>query len=143
VRGSVSNNSQAAQNLLLKAMKDPRYEGEKRDKFAVMKARFQKAREVLSNPKYGDVWKPYPFNSGYFLCVRLNGLNAEEYRLRLLDRYGIGVIATSPTDIRVAFSCLEVNEIEACFEGMRECAASLKDDARARDMGLHGEAFEE
>ena len=28
----------------------------------------------------------------------------------LLDEYGVGLIATSPTDIRIAFSCLEVED---------------------------------
>ena len=36
------------------------------------------------------------------MCVRLNDLDAEEYRVRLLNDYGVGVISTSDTDIRVA-----------------------------------------
>jgi hypothetical protein len=59
------------------------------------------------------------------MCLRLHGLNAEAYRLCLLDRYGIGVIATAPTDIRVAFSCIEEKEIADLFEQMFRCAREM------------------
>ena len=43
-------------------------------------------------------------------------MDAERLRVHLLDRYQLGVIATSTTDIRVAFSCLEVEQIEEVFD---------------------------
>ena len=59
----------------------------------------------------------YPFNSGYFMCVKLKGdVDAEDLRVHLLDKYGVGVISSSATDIRVAFSCLEEGQIEEVFE---------------------------
>ena len=48
-----------------------------------LKARARRVKEVLANPKYGDAWTPYPFNSGYFMCLRLRGVNAERVRVRL------------------------------------------------------------
>jgi len=33
-----------------------------------------------------------------------------------LDRYGVGVISLGETDIRVAFSCVEVEDIHELFE---------------------------
>lgn len=143
VRGVISNDSQLTQSAILKAMKSPTYDADKRAKHAVMKGRYDKVKKVLAQAKFASAWKPYPFNSGYFMCVKLNGLNAEEYRLHLLDKFGIGVIATAPTDIRVAFSCVEESQIEDLFEKMFEAAQQLASNPRAHDLSLHKEAFEE
>jgi hypothetical protein len=72
--------------------------------------------EVAKAPRFAESWEVYPFNSGYFMCIRLLNVDAEKLRVHLLDRHGVGLIATSPTDLRVAFSCLEVDEIEPLFE---------------------------
>jgi hypothetical protein len=48
----------------------------------------------------------------------VKGADAEAVRLRLLDEHGIGVIAIGKTDIRVAFSCLEVDQVEPLFEAL-------------------------
>lgn len=125
IRGTVSNCSHASQSILLRAMNDPAYAGEKQAKFKILRARAARAKEVLAGGRYASAWVPYPFNSGYFLCLRLNTLNAEAYRLRLLDRFGIGVIATAPTDIRVAFSCVEEKDIADLFERMFQCAREM------------------
>ena len=34
----------------------------------------------------------------------------------ILDKYGVGVISTSATDIRIAFSSVEEDDIEDLFE---------------------------
>jgi len=125
IRGTVSNCALASQSILLQAMNDPAYAAEKQARFAVLRARAARVKEVLADPRYASVWTPYPFNSGYFMCLRLHGLNAEAYRLRLLDRCGIGVIATAPTDIRVAFSCIEAEEVADLFERMYRCAQEM------------------
>lgn len=143
VRGAISNVSQLSQSVVLKAMAAPSYKDDKKRKYEVMKARYDRAKAVLAKPAYADVWTPYPFNSGYFFCVKLNGLNAEAYRLHLLDKHGVGVIATAPTDVRVAFSCLEVDEVEPMFSLMRQAALELKGDPKASDLSLYAEAFED
>jgi aspartate/methionine/tyrosine aminotransferase len=143
VRGAISNVSQLSQSAVLKAMSSPHYKTDKQNKFNVMKARYDQAKAVLAKPEYADVWKPYPFNSGYFFCMKLKGLNAEAFRLYLLEKHGVGVIATAPTDIRVAFSCLEVGEVEPMFSLMRQAALELKNDPKATDLTLYAEAFQE
>jgi hypothetical protein len=60
------------------------------------------------------------------MCVKVKGVDAEALRLHLLDRYGVGLIATSPTDIRVAFSCLELAEIEPLFETLHQAIQELR-----------------
>jgi aspartate/methionine/tyrosine aminotransferase len=143
VRGAISNVSQLSQSVVLKAMSAPSYKKDKRRKYDVMKARYDKAKAVLAKPEYAEVWTPYPFNSGYFFSMKLKGLNAEAFRLYLLDKHGVGLIATAPTDVRVAFSCLDVEEVEPMFSLMRQAALELKGDPKATDLTLYAEAFQE
>jgi len=126
IRATVSNASHLSQSLLVKAMKDPAYVSERAEKHAVLARRAARALEVLADPRFGEAWSLYPFNSGYFLCLRLSGLDAEEYRVRLLNEYGVGVIATSSTDIRVAISCVEERDIPDLFALMFRCALEMK-----------------
>ena len=65
------------------------------------------APAVLADPKYAAAWDVYPFNSGYFMCIRLKKANAEELRVHLLDKYGVGLIAIGDDNLRVAFSCID------------------------------------
>lgn len=116
IRGNISNASHLSQTILLKSMADTNYEIYKKDKFGLLKKRAQKMKEVLKNQKYSDAFDVYPFNSGYFMCIRLKDVNAEQLRLHLLDNYGTGLISIGEKNIRVAFSCLELNDVEPLFD---------------------------
>ncbi|MFA5902508.1 MAG: aminotransferase class I/II-fold pyridoxal phosphate-dependent enzyme [Desulfobacula sp.] len=116
IRGNISNVSHLSQTILLKSMGDVNYEVYKKEKFELLKNRAQKMKEVLKNPKYSTAFDVYPFNSGYFMCIRLKDVNAERLRLHLLDHYGTGLISIGEKNIRVAFSCLELNDVESLFD---------------------------
>jgi aspartate/methionine/tyrosine aminotransferase len=131
VRGNISNCSQLSQSIVLAAMSDPDYSKQKEAKYDLMRARASKVLEVLENPDFQGFWKPYPFNAGYFMSIALEGIDAEQFRVRLLDTYGVGVIAEGPTDIRVAFSCLEIDEIEDLFDIMYRCARDMREGQKA------------
>lgn len=126
IRGTVSNCSRPSQSAVLRALNDPAYASEKQAKFEVLRRRAAGVKQALADARYASVWTPYPFNSGYFMCLRLQGIDAEAYRLRLLERQGIGVIAASSTDIRVAFSCIEEEDIADLFERMYACAEDMR-----------------
>jgi len=64
------------------------------------------------------------------MCLRLKDINAEQFRLRLLDKYGIGVIATDDRDIRIAFSCIEEDDIPELFDLMFRCAQEMLSEHR-------------
>ena len=55
----------------------------------------------------------------------MKDIDAEELRVRLLEQYGVGVIAEGDTDIRIAFSSLEVDEIPDLFDIMYRCAVEM------------------
>ena len=116
IRAGVSNCSHPAQSIVLKALESPTFDGERAQKKEILRARAARVHEVLKKKEYAEAWTPYPFNSGYFMCVKINGVDAEKLRVHLLDRYQTGVIATDGTDVRVAFSCLELGQIEEVFD---------------------------
>ncbi len=124
VRGTISNSPHLSQSIILGSLNSENYQTEKEEKFRIMRNRANRVKEVLTEEKYGDAWEVYPFNSGYFMCLRLKTGNAEELRLHLLNTYGVGVISLGKTDIRVAFSCVEEDNIpelfDIIFQGIRD-----------------------
>ena len=119
IRAGISNCSHPSQTVILEALKDPDFPKQQAEKQQTLRARAVKVHEVLAQDKFDEAWTPYPFNSGYFMCVRLKGgVDAEALRVHLLEKYGVGVIATDSTDIRVAFSCLEVESVPEVFDAL-------------------------
>jgi len=116
VRGTISNASHLSQTIVLKSLQSESFAKERDEKFAVMKDRAMELKNVLKNQKYDRVLHAYPFNSGYFMCIRVNTVDAETLRLHLLDKYGVGLISLGKTDLRVAFSCIEKEDIGELFD---------------------------
>ncbi len=126
IRGGISNASQLSQSIVRKALESPSIDAERAQKLETLRARAEKVYQVVNQPRFAESWDVYPFNSGYFMCVAVKGVEAEKVRLHLLDTYGIGVIASGATDIRVAFSCLEVGEVEPLFEDLHKAIQDMR-----------------
>ncbi len=116
IRGTISKCSTPSQSLLIHAMKSIGYEEEKHEKFSMLKERYEELKRVLQAPEYADAFRAYPFNAGYFMCLELLHTDAERLRRHLLDAYGVGTIAINEKDLRIAFSCLEREQIEDLFD---------------------------
>ncbi len=116
IRATISSGPHPSQTFVLQALNSPDFKVQKQQKFDVMKLRANRAKSALDSGKYGGVWDYYPFNSGYFMCLKLKTVDAETLRLHLLDQYGVGTIALGATDMRVAFSCIDEGNIEELFE---------------------------
>ncbi|MFO8112220.1 MAG: aminotransferase class I/II-fold pyridoxal phosphate-dependent enzyme [Desulfosalsimonadaceae bacterium] len=126
VRGNISNCSHLSQTIVLRSLLDPDYQAQKQEKHMLMSRRAKEVKDVLADPKYAAAWDVYPFNSGYFMCIRLKTLNAEKVRVHLLDKYGVGLIALGDTDLRVAFSCLEESDIRELFDTVLAAVQDLE-----------------
>jgi aspartate/methionine/tyrosine aminotransferase len=126
IRGGISNIPQLSQSIVRKVLESPTIDAERAQKLETLRARAEKVYEVANAPRFAESWGVYPFNSGYFMCVAVKGVEAEKVRLHLLDTYGIGVIATGPTDIRIAFSCLEVEGVEPLFEDLHKAIQDMR-----------------
>jgi aspartate/methionine/tyrosine aminotransferase len=127
IRGSISNSPMLSQTLVERALETASIDTERKEKAETLRARATRVYEVIGRPAFRETFDPYPFNSGYFMCVRVKGVDAERLRLHLLDHHRVGLIATSPTDIRVAFSCLEVEQVEPLFEALDRAIRELRD----------------
>ena len=125
IRSAISNCCRLSQTLVLRSLAGGTFYRERAEKVAVMERRALEVKRVLANPAFAEAWDVYPFNSGYFMCLRLKKVDAEALRLHLLDAYGIGTIAIDGTDLRVAFSCLEVEQIEDLFAKVHEAWRDL------------------
>ncbi|MBW4081033.1 aminotransferase class I/II-fold pyridoxal phosphate-dependent enzyme [Paenibacillus sp. S150] len=117
IRATISSGPHPSQTFVLDALKSPEFAEQKEEKFQIMKGRANKVKALLDSGKYGDeVWTYYPFNSGYFMCLKLHTVSADALRLHLIHNYGLGTIALGETDLRIAFSCIEEDQLEDLFD---------------------------
>ncbi len=116
LRGTISSASHPAQTFVLNALKSTDFQAQKQEKFEVLRKRACKVKQILNHGHYDDAWDYYPFNSGYFMCLKLKGVDAETLRIHLLEQYGVGVISLGESDIRVAFSCVEEQELKNLYD---------------------------
>lgn len=125
VRSCISNASSIGQHLAIAAYSDKGYARQKREKYTVLKARYQEIRRILKkHPEYAETFEPMPFNSGYFMCVKPIGVDAEKVRRHLIEKYSTGTIMLSGL-IRLAFSTIPKAKLAALFANV---------DAAIRDL---------
>ncbi|HPF50873.1 MAG TPA: aminotransferase class I/II-fold pyridoxal phosphate-dependent enzyme [Draconibacterium sp.] len=125
IRGNISNAANISQSLLLSAFESQEYADQKKAKYAIMKRRYDAVKAALADEKYKEYFVAIPYNSGYFMCVKLaEGLNGEEVRQVLISKYSIGLISLGNV-LRVAFSAVAASDVKEMFEGIynacREC----------------------
>jgi len=130
VRGNISNSSHPSQSLFLNALKSETYEKEKERNKEKMKERYLKVKEILeAHKEYEKYFENLPFNSGYFMCVRLKNLDVDKVWEVLLNRYNTGVICYSEKNLlRIAFASTPMDKLEKLFNNIysacRDCASS-------------------
>lgn len=125
IRGAVSNAPQLSQSLVSKALASSSIDAERKQKCEVLRARAERVHAVANAPRFRESFRVYPFNSGYFMCVETQGVEAEAVRMHLLDAHGIGTIAAGGHDLRIAFSCLEEGDVEPLFETLHRAIQEL------------------
>jgi aspartate/methionine/tyrosine aminotransferase len=125
VRGNISNASNLSQSLLLKAYQSDTYQQEKEEKFELLNARYQAVKKAVNHPKYTECFTPLPFNSGYFMCIKLkDGIDGERLRSLLLEKYDTGVINLNNV-IRLAFSSVAEESIPELFENIYKACREI------------------
>jgi aspartate/methionine/tyrosine aminotransferase len=126
IRAYVSNVSNPGQSIVLKALGDPAFRGQQAEKIAVLRGRAEVVARECRKPEYADCWDVYPFNSGYFMCLRLKDADADTVRLRLLDDHGVGTIALGKRELRIAFSCLAEAQIPGVFAATAKAVRAVR-----------------
>lgn len=125
IRATISNCPHPSQTFVVEALKSSKFEKQKEEKYKVMKGRALKVKKVLNSGKFDKAWEYYPFNSGYFMCLKLKNVDAEKLRVHLLDKYGVGTISINKTDLRIAFSCIEEGDIPELFDIIYQAVQDL------------------
>jgi aspartate/methionine/tyrosine aminotransferase len=125
IRSGVSSVPQLSQSLVEAALASATIDAERKQKCELLRQRATEVHKIASQPRFAESWEVYPFNSGYFMLIRVKGVEAEALRVHLLEAHGTGLIATGPSDIRIAFSCLELEEVEPLFETLHRAIQEL------------------
>lgn len=124
IRATISSGAHPSQTFVLRALQSPEFEQQKAEKYAIMKGRANRVKNLLDSGKYGNTLQYYPFNSGYFMCLKLD-VDAETVRQRLLGD-GVGTIALGESDLRVAFSCIEEHQLEDLFDRIYQAVLDVQ-----------------
>ncbi|MBN2188781.1 MAG: aminotransferase class I/II-fold pyridoxal phosphate-dependent enzyme [Chitinispirillaceae bacterium] len=127
IRGSISNSSNLGQTMLCAAYRSADYEKERAAKYDVLRRRYEKMRDLFAAcPEYRRFFRPLPFNSGYFMCIRTSSRIAEPVRRLLLKKYATGVIAPGDDIIRIAFSSTPYDMIEKLLDNIYRAAKEIE-----------------
>jgi aspartate/methionine/tyrosine aminotransferase len=127
VRGNISNSAHPSQSAFLRALNSGAHEQEKQRNRAKIKERYQKVKEVLkAHPEYAKYFEALPFNSGYFMCVKLKGTSADKVWELLLNKYSTGVICYGEMNLfRIAFASTPLGQIEKLFGNIYSACKEL------------------
>lgn len=125
IRGTISNCPHSSQSIMLRALENTEFDSERAGKVEIMKGRANSFKKALADNDFSDQFDFYPFNSGYFMCLKLKKVDAEELRIYLLEKYGVGTISVNKTDLRLAFSCLEEANTPDLFDIIYKACGEL------------------
>ncbi|MCX6582409.1 MAG: aminotransferase class I/II-fold pyridoxal phosphate-dependent enzyme [Candidatus Aminicenantes bacterium] len=129
VRGNISNSPHPSQSLALIALQSETYRAEKERNKEKIKERYIKVKEIIkAHPEYETHFEALPFNSGYFMCIKLKNLDAEKVWDLLLNKYSTGVICYSEKSLlRIAFASTPLAKLEKLFANIHaacnDCAS--------------------
>ena len=126
VRGNISNAANISQSLLLQAYANENYERQKQEKYELLKTRYDAVKEALKDDRYKTCFNALPFNSGYFMCIKLaEGIDGEVLRYLLIQKYSIGTINLNNI-VRIAFAAVAATDMKKLFEGIYEACKEIK-----------------
>ena len=132
IRATISSGPHPSQTFVLHALNSPEFNAQKQEKYEIMKGRANRTKSILDSGKFDDAWGYYPFNSGYFMCLKLKTVDAEALRVHLLNQHGVGTIALGETDLRVAFSCIEEGNLEELFNLIYQSVKEIESVAASK-----------
>jgi aspartate/methionine/tyrosine aminotransferase len=122
IRGTISNVSNLSQSLLVAAYSDANYETERKQKYELLKRRYFMVKGILQkHAEFAEQFIPVPFNSGYFMCLKMLKADPEKVRQRLLADFSTGVIVMSGL-MRVAFSSTPTDKLDELFNNIYKAA---------------------
>lgn len=127
IRSSTSSGSTIAQIAIQKLLSENKYILEKENNDNIIKNRYITLKQSIEKENLESLTRVLPFNSGYFFTIELpKEINAHEFRLRLLEKYKLGIYSMDENNIRIAFSCLEESYIPELVKNIKNCIIDFK-----------------
>ncbi|MGJ5713346.1 aminotransferase class I/II-fold pyridoxal phosphate-dependent enzyme [Staphylococcus auricularis] len=127
IRSNISSGAMPSQSAVKYVLEHPEtFEKEIQHSIDTLQARYEVTKQEVYDDKYQNYWQPYDFNSGYFMAIKIKDVDPEQLRKHLIENYSIGIIALNDTDIRIAFSCIEKEDIPHVFESIAKAIDDLK-----------------
>ena len=124
IRASISNSNKMAQSLVLKSFSSSSYQSEKDAGFEILKKRYLKVRDLVGAFDSDSPLSALPFNSGYFMTFLYKG-DSEKLRIHLLEEYGIGTISIQGKYLRIAYSSVELENLEELYTIIDKAAREI------------------
>ncbi len=125
IRSYTSNPSRVGQSLLLKGLHSGSHDEEKGQILRILETKYGKVKQILSGASTPASLSPLPFNSGYFMCFKTNGIDAEKLRKQLLHEEGIGTIAINARHLRIAYSYADLDDLQGLYRTIFKQAEKL------------------
>ncbi|SCU17720.1 aspartate aminotransferase [Staphylococcus xylosus] len=127
IRSNISSGPMPSQSAVKYVLEHPEtFEDEIQHNIDTLQARYEITKSVVYEDQYAPYWQVYDFNSGYFMALKVHGVDPEQLRLYLIETYSIGIIALNDTDIRIAFSCVEKDDIPHVFDTIAKAISELQ-----------------
>ncbi|OQA97991.1 MAG: hypothetical protein BWY22_01077 [Bacteroidetes bacterium ADurb.Bin217] len=114
-----------SQSLLYKVYQSEKYDAYKQEKYDILKSRYTALKKALQSNDLGTYYDSLPYNSGYFMCIRVKqGINGEKLRQLLLEKYSTGVIVFGDI-VRLAYSAVPEHKIETLVSNIYNACKEL------------------
>lgn len=127
IRSNISSGPLPSQSAVKHVLKNnDQFNKEIEQNITTLRERYEVTKTVVYADQYQSHWQAYDFNSGYFMAIKVKDVNPETLRQHLIEKYSIGVIALNETDIRIAFSCVEKDDIPHVFDSIAKAIDDLK-----------------
>lgn len=127
IRSNISSGPLPSQSAVKHVLKNNvQFNKEIEQNITTLRERYEVTKTVVYADQYQSHWQAYDFNSGYFIAIKVKDVNPETLRQHLIEKYSIGVIALNETDIRIAFSCVEKDDIPHVFDSIAKAIDDLR-----------------
>mgnify|MGYP002713397030 FL=1 len=127
IRSNISSGPLPSQSAVKHVLKNNvQFNKEIEQNITILRERYEVTKTVVYADQYQSHWQAYDFNSGYFMAIKVKDVNPETLRQHLIEKYSIGVIALNETDIRIAFSCVEKDDIPHVFDSIAKAIDDLR-----------------
>ena len=91
IRSNISSGPMPSQNAIKYVLEHhEQFNKEIQANINTLQERYAVTKEVVYDKQYQRHWQAYDFNSGYFMALKVNGVDPEELRVHLINKYSIG-----------------------------------------------------